>query len=75
MREKKTSIRAKIFFVVIITVIVAFAGVAGIIYNNIKNTLVHNIKQELDYARENIAMRTLEILNTADTNIEQLEIN
>ncbi|ABW19902.1 methyl-accepting chemotaxis protein [Alkaliphilus oremlandii] len=75
MREKKTSIRAKIFFVVIITVIVAFAGVAGIIYNNIKNTLVHNIKQELDYARENIAMRTLEILNTADTNIEQLDIN
>jgi len=75
MMNMKMSIRAKIFLVVILTVGLAFSVVSGIIYTNTKNTLVHNVKNELDYARENISVRTLDVLSTAENNIEQLNMN
>ncbi len=71
----KNSIRTKIFFVVIFTVVVAFSAVSGIIYTNAKNTLVQNINNELNYASENIGMSTLDIIDTAEKNINQINVN
>lgn len=71
----KSSIRTKIFCVVILTVAIAFLTVSGIIYNNTKDILVQNIINELDYAGENIAINTLDIITTAEKNIEQLDMN
>ena len=69
------SIRTKIFLVVILTVSLAFSVVSGIIYTNTKNILVDHIKNELGYARENIAVRTVDVLSTAEKNIHQLDMN
>lgn len=75
MTDIKMSIRTKIFLVVILTVSLAFSVVSGIIYTNTKDILVDHIKNELGYARENIAVRTIDVLSTAEKNIHQLNMN
>lgn len=76
MKKKvRLGIRAKLFTSVILTVVLIFATIAGIIYFNARSVILDSVKTELTYEKHNITDHVELVFETAGRSVGQLNSN
>ncbi|AKG33219.1 methyl-accepting chemotaxis protein [Paenibacillus durus] len=74
-RLSDMGIKGKLFLFVIVSIVIIFSIMAGVIYSNTKKLIVDDLRQALDYEKRQISSEVNELLMPAGGSVELLGAN